>query len=475
MTASANEASADARLPALSGKWVWAYRFVFALLAIAALGLMGDSIATGDTHPAILTLRGLKLAVLLCVCGILLKRRATDPVAALLCLAFLTWAITSSVDFASADVAPLLLDRLRFLLFALALLLFPNGKFRPRWTIPVATASGAVCLLGLLETAGILQTRWFLPLAIVCIIAAVGSLAVRMRVAESEAVQQQLKWGGLGLASGSGLILCARAGAALAEISPALQPMPILWEGLFQLGIAIVVLGFLVSLMRYRLFDAEAAISRSAALAVLTATVVATFAGTEATIEWVGQQYLGMGIGNISATMAAAIAAVLLNPLHSRISSWAENRFQRDLVELKRAVPELLDHLSVTASPPELGAAVLQRINEAIHATHSALVMRGEVIASVGIGAGDVASNRLPARLELRCSACDDEGWLLLGPRPDGSLYGSDDLEAVQSILPAVRHALEASAALQALRDGVRQIQRDLDARPRAFEAGAAC
>ena len=96
--------------------------------------------------------------------------------------------------------------------------------------------------------------------------------------------------------------------------------MPILWEALFQLGIIIVALGFLVSLLRYRLFDAETVISRSAVYAALTIALVATFGGTEAAIQNLGQEYLGMNIGGISGAMAAAVAAVLLSPLHGRIT-----------------------------------------------------------------------------------------------------------------------------------------------------------
>jgi len=58
--------------------------------------------------------------------------------------------------------------------------------------------------------------------------------------------------------------------------------MPILWEAMFQLGIIIVALGFLVSLLRFRLFDAETVISRSAAYAALTIALVATFGANTA-------------------------------------------------------------------------------------------------------------------------------------------------------------------------------------------------
>jgi len=144
------------------------------------------------------------------------------------------------------------------------------------------------------------------------ILGSIAGLVFRFRVAESYAVRQQLKWVALGLSGGVWLILVARGGAALS--APASTGMTILWEAMFQLGVIVVALGFLVSLLRYRLFDAETVISRSAAYAVLTIALVATFGGTEAVIQNLGQSYLGMNIGSVSGAMAAAVAAVLLAP-----------------------------------------------------------------------------------------------------------------------------------------------------------------
>ena len=317
-------------------------------------------------------------------------------------------------------------------------------------------------LLGIAEGIQLVPTHLFLPFAIACIIAAVAALFVRFRTAATEAVRQQLKWVALGLVAGIGLILTARSGAALASALPPLRAVPILWEAMFQVGIAIVALGFLVSLLRYRLFDAETAISRSAAFAGLTIALVATFAGTEAAIEWVGQQYLGMGIGNVSAAMAAAVAAVLLNPFHSRISDWAEQHFQRDLVLLKRDLPKILEDLAASATSQEVGAVVLSRINQAVHATRSALVAPGSsVIAASGIPVkGIKRCSREPLRtddvlfpvqLELAYPVSGKSGWLLLGPRPDGSLYGKEDLDAIKAVLPAIRHALAWATAHEAV------------------------
>ena len=431
-------------LPPLSGGSLWFYRSAAAFLAIAVCYVLFSSFANAEAHPAITGLRLAKGAILLGVAGILSWRRQRDPVAALLSLAFLTWAITSGVDFTSTDLLPVVLDRVRFLLFALALLLFPDGDWQPRWTRQVAIASAAVFVVGLLEAIGLLPTRAYLPAAIACILAAITALTASFRAAADQSVRQQLKWVGLGLTAGVGLILGARGGAQV-------LPKPVLWEAMFQSGIVLVALGFLISLLRFRLYDAETAISRSAVLASLTLVLVATFAATEAAVEWIGQQYVVTGIGNVSAAMAAAVAAVLLNPLHERIRAWAEVQFQRDLVALKRDLPDLLADLVASANLAELVAAVLPRINAGVHSTWSALTVGDALIGAVGIDCTR-ARNAMRGSAEepdgavtvipLNCPFSGRASTLILGPRPDGSRLGADDLEALQSLRIQLRHAL---------------------------------
>lgn len=435
-------------LPSLGGRLLWTYRIVWGLLLAATLAVLVPATFDGAMQPLVLGLRLVKSAILTAVASLLFFRRQRDPVAAILALAFLCWTITSSVDFTSREVAPMLLDRLRFLLFALALLLFPDGKWRPRWTRGVAVASLAVFMLGALEALDLLPTRLFLPLAIACVLAAIGSLVLRFRDTSSQMQEQQLKWVALGLVAGVGLILVARAGAAFS--APGLA-----FEAIFQLGIVLVALGFLVPLLRYRLYDAEAVISRSAGYAVLTAALVATFAGSEALIELLGQQYLGAGVGQVSGAMAAAVAAVLLAPLNDRIGNWAERRFQRDLVQLKEQLPQLLLEVPAGWSPRQVGEVGLSRIAEAIHATRAALLIGRRVIAVEGATPRQASSPEgelFPLRLPLQCPFGGVQGWLIVGPRPDGSLYGKDELDALHSILSPLRRAVMASLERQAAR-----------------------
>jgi hypothetical protein len=457
------------------------YRFAWsALLTGAVLALILSIWSASPT--AVIALRLAKSAVLIGVASLLLYRRRRDPVAALLALAFLTWTITSSFDLDTRGELTRLLDRLRFLLFAVALLLFPDGRWNPRWGRAVALVSGSVFLFGIGEALSFFPTHLFLALAIPCVLAAVVSLICRYRGSLDYLLKQQLKWIALGLIAGVGFILCARGGAALQ--SARVVAIPLIWDAMFQVGVMIVALGFLVSLLRFRLFDAETVISRSAAYATLTMAVVATFGGTEALIQNIGQNYLGMNVGGVSGGMAAAVAALLLNPLHEQITTWAEDRFQPDLAQLKRELPELLAGYA-SSSSAGLCRQILPRINMAVHATRSAFIIEGRVIGTCGIslrqarrwasrsfGEGtalrfrDGEDSLFPLRLPFSVAG-RGSGWLVIGRRPDGTLLGTEDTAAIRAILPAVKNALIASRASEAVELALerreKQIRREID------------
>jgi hypothetical protein len=463
-----DSSTSQASLPQLSGRLAWFYRIAWCALAIGAVVASSELLVQAEPNAAIVSLRLVKSTVLICVATILLYRRQRDPVAALLALAFLTWTITSSFDFLTGATPAQLLDRCRFLLFTLALLLFPDGRMQPGWIRPAMAASFVVFLIGVVEALRVLATHLFLPFAIVCVLAAIASLVARFRASPDYALKQQLKWVALGLIAGVGLILCARAGVAASVAR--FPSMPVLWEALFQLGIIIVALGFLVSLLRYRLFDAETVITRSAAYATLTIALVATFGGTKALIQNIGQDYLGMNVGSVSGGMAAAVAAVLLNPFHERITGWAEQHFQPDLAQLKREIPGLLARLGTSNSTRQLCDAVLPRMSAAIHATRSAILLDSHIVAATGVtlqeahrlaiqsfgessyrSRGEKPDETFPVRLPLNLATSGMSAWLLFGPRPDGTLYGKEDLDAVRSNLAALQNALIATRAREAI------------------------
>jgi hypothetical protein len=468
-------------LPPLGGRLFLVYELVWWILVAVALAALGWSWVDPQAAIGISLVRTAKAIVLIAVSAILHRRRRKDPVAAMLGMAFLLWTISSSVDFVTGSALPGFIDRLRFLFFAFALLLFPDGEWRPAWTRRIGMAIVATFLIGVAEVGGLLPTSFFLPIAIGCVLAALVALLMRYRGLEPGVQKQQLKWVVLGLVSGIAMILAARVVAAVTRDMDVPLVGTILLEGLFQSGIVMVALGFLTSLLRYRLYDAEAAISRSAAYAALTLTLVGTFAASEALIELIGQRLFGMAIGNVSGAVAAAVAAMMLTPLHGKISSWAEQHFQHDLTTLKTELPGLLAALSASGSICRLAGAVLPRIEAAVHATRMALLVDGKLAGVQGIELAPARrllrsrkppqstelldrddSDAFPLRIALRCPFGSARAWLLLGPRPDGSFYGRDDLDALSEIAAPFQRALFAVAEREAGDKARRRLDKEI-------------
>ncbi len=166
---------------------------------------------------------------------------------------------------------------------------------------------------------------------------------------------------------------------------------------------------------------------------------------------------------------------------------------------MKRTLPIILADQSPRASSREIGAVALGKIGEAIHATRSALLVENNVVAAQGIELDAVrrwaraSVERDGAMLEhypsdclfrlcipIRSTFAGATPWLLLGPRPDGTLYGKDELDALNAILPAVRDSLssvmmrEAYLAHQRRADRrVRQDLAELRSRVAIIESGA--
>ena len=98
-------------------------------------------------------------------------------------------------------------------------------------------------------------------------------------------------------------------------------------------------------------------------------------------------------------------------------------------------------------TPSQVGQAALPKIVDAVQATQAAIVLNDDLIAVEGSSPDpiDLSSSRFPLQLAMRCPFRGLQGWLLLGPRPDGSGYGRDGISALESIIPALRRALLAA------------------------------
>lgn len=414
--------------------------------------------------------------VFLLIASLLLyRRRPRDPEAMLFAVAFLLMTYTSTNLWWLNLIIPLPIRMATFVpsslgWFAtfLAVAGFPDGRFVTRIargvaifllvTVPLYLAGG---LLSRLSTSGIdyqLSNLQFMASGL----GAAVAVALRYRATPAGPERQQIKWAVLGFCT-TGLIGLILVPPPVYDLLRNLgQPGFYFASSLLSLVIWIgPAAGLLVSQLRYRLYDADAAISRSVAYGVLTVVLLAVFAGSEKVIEALGERYFGDTMGALAGGLGAAAAAVLIVPLHHRFSHWAEKRFQKKLLDLRSGLPLLVGDLRETAPLDEIAEAVLKRVESGVRATRAVLLVGDEVLARRHIAADAFAEWRagwipaghegldcrrtdplLPMRVPLDADGCGRVGWLLLGPRPDGSFYGKDERETLAEIADSIARAV---------------------------------
>lgn len=334
-------------------------------------------------------------------------------------------------------------------------LLFPFGQLRPRFVlVPLA----------LLPTLFLLEGEWYRAAFILFMAVAVAILFARLRGTPAGDARQQIKWALLGF-SGYALFLTAAliADAFKLQVGSFGRQLTLELLGGLSFGLAFLCLqmGLMIALLRFRLYDAEVVISRSATFALVTVFIGGVFAASNEAVKVFILSMYGPNAGQSPGIFAAAIATVLVNPAQERIQRWSEERFQRNLVKLREELPSDLRELRESASMQELLDETLKRIESGVRTTRTAILIDGAIAAARGIGLMetkawsqgfipadgvlcDASDKSFPIRVPLQ--ACSDEGtpsgWLLIGPRPDGSVLSKDEQSALVDVAGPIMRAV---------------------------------
>ena len=392
--------------------------------------------------------------------AILITLRSRDPLAPWASLTMLLGLICAGVGAGIPGVGgnadALLMQVARpvweLLLFSM-LALFPDARFRPRWVlavivlIVVAVASWSILPIGD-GARGVATVALFLIV--------LAPPVARYRAMAPGIARQQVRWGLLGLGWAAAGIVAQLVLNLL--IGPATSFAQTAWLTIalnfVYVGLTLLIFGTItVALLRYRLYDAEATISRSVAYGALTLALLGVFAGTEKLIEILGEEYFGEQLGALAGGLGAALAAVLIVPFHHRVTHWAEKRFRSGLMRLRHGLPLLVGDMRETATPAMLAEAMLKRVEAGVRARHGAVLV-GDTLLDVrdldeavardwlarqpdlpreGLEI-DRADPLFPLRLSLRADGVGQVGWLLLGSRPDGTFFGREERAALRDI-----------------------------------------
>ena len=423
----------------------------------------------------------LGLALLACsgllTCSFMLAlRRPNDPVAMILAFAFV--ALAATIDpplqfwlWTDRGYVMDLLGALFFYLLVIALASFPDGIFVPRflrWIVPVGIP--LAIFVSIPDVDEDLQGI----LAIVLLLAMLATQFIRFRREPTGIVRQQIKWAAFGFAAGLLLILAAvLVAAGLGDDASTYTPlMSLLVLVLFSAGMAAIPLGLLIALTRFRLWEADTVITRSAAYAVVTLIVGVVWAASSDLVKLVISEVMGRESEAGATTVGAIIAAGIFSPTQSAVLGWTRKHFGGPLDQIHDAAKRL-KNWGLTESPEEVATRALSIIDQAVHPAASAIVL-DTAMGHELIAAREVTSAADPKLIE-KLTLEDEEssvGTLFIGRRSDGNRYNRQEIDAIREIIPSLAEALRVARGRFSRESAMQQRMEEMAARLAQLEGG---
>lgn len=227
-------------------------------------------------------------------------------------------------------------------LFFIFLMLFPDGRFVPRWMIYHLVVALATVGLWALPTDTALHPVNWSPIVLVLMLLALFGLALwaqvyRYRHVSTPAQRQQTKW----VLYGLGLMLLISIGAyTIRALFPEVFAAgSVEYHVLFlvnDIAFVFLPLSLLISIMRSRLWDVDLVINRSLVYGGVAVVVALIFAGMLFGVQLV----VGQTQPLIALLISAALSAALFRPLRNGIQHLVDRyvyRLRFDLNELQQA------------------------------------------------------------------------------------------------------------------------------------------
>jgi hypothetical protein len=274
---------------------------------------------------------------------------------------------------------------------SLLVLLFPTGSFlTPRWRGVAAfsiVAFLSVMLVSIVMTpleiggltnpnpVGLVTTAQispYIPFIFGLIAIALGGALVGMLVRYRRSVgveRQQMKW-----------LLYVSALFVLAENLNFLAPAVSL-PGLVSLVALGFPIAFGIAILRYRLFDIDLIIRKTATYAVLTASLLLIYFGSVVMLERVLALLTGSSQNEVITVVSTLAIAALFVPLRARIQAWIDRRFyrkkydaeqvlhefgetMRDETDLERLTARLVGVMQETMQPRSVSVWLRRQVNK---------------------------------------------------------------------------------------------------------------
>ncbi|MFI5278541.1 MAG: hypothetical protein ACHQ1E_14805, partial [Ktedonobacterales bacterium] len=297
-------------------------------------------------------------------------------------------------DISTGATAPLLGDSgaihlLILLLFAggqmcflLFFLLFPSGRFAPRWTRWVAALAGVYWLATIFDPT--IPTGPWGNLTLLFIVAAVVAQVYRYLRISTPVEREATKWVVFGFALGILIIALPQVVLALVPQSTAgllVNDSPTLASLVFGapwvIGLALVPIFIAVAVLRSHLWDIDTLINRTLVYGALTTLLAALYAGMTLGFQRLSDLLTGKaGQQPPVIVLSTLVIFALFQPLRSRIQRVIDQRFYRRKYNAARTLTEFSATLRQEIDLDDLRARLLAVVDETMQPRHFTLWLR---------------------------------------------------------------------------------------------------
>jgi hypothetical protein len=340
------------------------------------------------------------------------------------------------------------------------LLMFPDGRFWPRWSWlllgPLFLWRGLVWFFDYLPNLYSLQRTGesypYLPqnpldLSLLLLVYLFGIAAQihRYRHASSQVQRQQTKWLVWGVTTTvlivGGYVLALNTLPIFQSATQDAVLVRLAGRTVRQLALCVIPITLLYSILRYHLWDVDILINRTLVYVPLTSILAGIFAVTMAVTQKIFVSATGQG-SEVATIITTLVITSTFAPIKGEIEDFVDRRFKeapdpyRKLNEFDRQVRAVVDVLDVG----HLLRRLLDEAQQAVRSSGGAVLLArdGElrlVYATPGFEG--------PAVLEIQLTCGDDVvGWLALGGRRSGRAYTEPEQARLQQSADKVARAV---------------------------------
>ncbi len=351
----------------------------FSLTQVRALNAAGISIQAFTLVSAALAVVSLLIAAVIAL--ILFWRRSNEWMVLVVAYFLVIYPVTivgnisdaaSSASFSALDLVLNLLTLPSIVIFYAIFLLFPSGRFVPRWSwlVLLAWTIWHVVILFQSDSALILILGY--P---VFYLTAVFSQVYRYRSVSTSIQRQQTKWVVVGFVTS----------LAANQVFWIISPIDPLNETLFgpiaylvyQASLLLVPITFFIAVQRYRLYDIDRIINRTLVYGSLTAILALIYFGSIITAQAVAHSFTGQSDEPTIVLVASTLLiAALFQPLRRRIQIFIDRRFYRSKYDSTQTVATFSATLRDEVDTVQVSEHLMAVVQETMQPTHVSLWLR---------------------------------------------------------------------------------------------------